>query len=396
MKIRSVASPERAGTSFPLGAYAFSPSPMAAAEAQRRLTQAPFNAGNVTLVAQDGDRTLATVSAIPMRQNVRGSVYPMAGIAGVATHPLARRQGHIRTLLTRLLGEMRDEGHPVSALYPFRSSFYQRFGYIGLPMPPTVSFAPADLGPLLRTRLPGEIGWSRIGEGYDDHREMTGRMLARRHGFASPPEYRAAGVREADERWLVTARVDGELAGALLYRIDDHGGELLGDHLLTTGPVGRALLLQFIARHVDQVTRVSLTVDPDEAPEQWVTDLAFVMRSRIAFPSEHAPMARVLSLDALTGMAVGPGRVAVRVVDDPFIAGDHLLDGGSGALEVTSGTGAGVPAATLTVPGLSGLVYGVLDPAELEPRGLGTVPGDAAAGLRSLFPRQRPYLVTEF
>ncbi|GIH14497.1 GNAT family N-acetyltransferase [Rugosimonospora africana] len=395
MQIRRVSAEERLDTSMPLTAYAFAPSPEPV-DREKWRDNLPYYQGHSTLMAEDGGRTLAVVTSIPMRQNVRGSVYPMAGIAGVASHPLARRQGHVRTLLTRLLGEMRDDGRPVSALYPFRPSFYHRFGYIGLPMPPTVSFAPADLAPLLRADLPGEVSWERLADGYDGYRDMREQLVARRHGCAILPDYAVARFRDEEQRWLVTARSGGELVGAVTYRITDHGGDLLADDLLTTGPLGRALLLRFFASHVDQVTRVSVRVDPDEAPEQWATDLGFVSEAKVAVPSFHAPMARILSLDALAGMAVGPGRVAVTVVDDLFISGEYLLDGASGKLEVTRGAGMAVPAATLTVAGLSGLVYGVLDPAELAFRDLGTVPDPAADQLRAMFPRQRPYVVAQF
>lgn len=402
MKIRRVASGERFHTSFSLGAYAFAPSPASAEELEKAGKYAPYTAGFTVLVAEDGGRAMATVASIPMRQNVRGSAYPMAGIAGVATHPLARRQGLVRALMNQLLGEMCDEGHAVSALYPFRSSFYERFGYIGLTKPPTVTFSPADLGSLLRADLPGEIGWERIKHGYDGYRTLTQHLLDRRHGFAEFPDFRAIHLRDVDERWLVTARSGGNVIGAVTYRITEHNGELLADYLLTTGPLGRALLLQFFAHHVDQVARVSVTVDPDESPECWSTDLAFVSESRVALSTSLPPMARVLSLDALTGMAVGPGRVAVTVVDDPFIAGEYVLDGTSGRLEVTRRASGvtprviGVSAATVTAAGLSGLVYGVLDPTDLWIRGLGTAPDDAATELRSMFPRRHPYVVAEF
>lgn len=124
MKIRRISPDERPTTSFPLGAYAFERSPAAAGSIEDYRTHLPYSEGNVTLIAEDGDDALATVSAIPMRQNVRGTVFPMAGIAGVVTHPLARRQGHVRTLLNQVLTEMRDTGQAVSALYPFRSSFH--------------------------------------------------------------------------------------------------------------------------------------------------------------------------------------------------------------------------------------------------------------------------------
>ncbi len=80
----------------------------------------------------------------------------------------------------------------MSALYPFRPSFYERFGYVGLPKARTVTFSPADLAGLLRRELPGEVRWERSGTGYRGYRDFTIRLLAECHGFAVLPDYRAA------------------------------------------------------------------------------------------------------------------------------------------------------------------------------------------------------------
>jgi hypothetical protein len=319
----------------------------------------------------------------------------MAGIAGVATHPLARRQGLVRRLLTQLLGEMRDSGHVVSALYPFRPSFYERFGYAGLPKSRRVTFSPAALGRLLRTELPGEVSLERAKAGYQTYREFTLRLLGLWHGFSVFPDFRAERLRDQDQQWLALARVGGEVVAAVPYRITSHGDDLVADVMLTTSPLGRALLLQFFARHIDQVTQVVATVTPEELPELWVTDLDTVTEARAVAPASSAPMARVLSVDGLAGIAAGPARVAVTVVDDPFIAGQYVLDGTSGKLEVTRGDDR-PESATLTAAGLSALVYGVLDPAEVTLRGLGTVPDGAAGELRTLFPRQLPFIFADF
>ncbi|WP_320067360.1 enhanced intracellular survival protein Eis [Micromonospora sp. RTGN7] len=397
MNIRRVTNEERLSTAFPLQAYAFEASPKRPEQAEDFRRVLPYAAANRTLVVTEGDETVAVASAIPMRQNLRGVVLPMAGVAGVTTHPLARRHGHVRALLHQLLDEMRDEGHPVSALYPFRASFYERFGYVGLPRARTVTLSPAGLAPLLRADLPGELTWERTGTGYAAHRAFTERCLAERHGFAILPETRAVWLRDEDDRWLVTARRDGATVGVLTYRIDDHDGELVGGPLLAADPYARALLLQFLARHVDQVARVSLQVAADELPELWLTDLDVHVEARIAGPGSPAPMARLLSLDALAGLPAGPARVRVELTGDRWLAGTHLLDGATGHLELVEDvSSAAAPTATLTAAGLSALAYGVLDPAEVDVRGLGRVPADAAAELRRLFPRRLPYLHAEF
>jgi predicted acetyltransferase len=395
MEIRQIEAAERRAVSMPIQAYAFQPSPAAGELVQRLQDAQPYYEGNVTLVAEDDDGVaVAEVSAIPMQQNVRGGVYPMAGVAGVAAQPLARRRGHVRALMMELLGRMRDTGCPLSALYPFRPSFYERFGYVGLPKVRTVTFSPADLAGLMRRELPGEVSWERSGQGYGRYREFTSRLLAEYHGFALLPEYRTVELRDSDDRWLAAAWADGEMLAAVTYRISRHGGDLLADDLLTRSPLGRALLLQFFARHVDQVSRVIVTVPAGELPELWTTDLAAVTQAAISFPVAPAPMARVLSVDLLAGMPAGPGRVTVDVVDDPFISGRYGLDGTSGVLDVTSG--AQGSEATLTAAGLSGLIYGVLDPDDVVVRGFGDVPSEVAPRLRALFPRRIPYLFASF
>jgi predicted acetyltransferase len=244
-----------------------------------------------------------------------------------------------------------------------------------------VTFAPADLAGLVRTELPGEVSWERSAAGYSRYREFTSRLLAGWHGFALLPEYRAVELRDRDDRWLAAAWADGEMLAAVT-------------DLLTRSPLGRALLLQFFARHVDQVSRVVVTVPAGELPELWTTDLAAVTQAATSFPVAPAPMARVLSLDLLAGTPAGPGRVTVDVVDDPFISGRYSLDGTSGVLDVTRGAQASE--ATLTAAGMSGLIYGVLDPDDVVVRGFGDVPAEAASRLRVLFPRRVPYLFASF
>ncbi|SNT18211.1 Predicted acetyltransferase [Asanoa hainanensis] len=393
MRIRRISGDERLTTSFPLQSYAFDKSPTEHAVSAHYREFLPYHSGNHTLVAEEDGVTLATVAAIPMQQNVRGLVLPMAGVASIATHPLARRRGLVRTLLNQLLEEMRDDGNPVSTLYPFRPSFYARFGYVNLPQDRTATFSPDGLAGLLRADLPGELRWRRIADGYDDHRALTLRLRDRLHGFASFPDFRAVSLRD-DRKWVVTAHVDGEVVGSLPYRIDDHLGELSGDTLLHTGPHGRALVLSFLARHTDQVDRVKLSVLPGDTPELWADDLLVETTADARSLGAHAPMARVLSLEGLEGIEAGPVAITVEVVDDALLAGRYHLDGTGGTLLVDRSDAP--PAASLSAAGLSALVYGVLDPVEIGLRGLGTIPLEAAEALRDLFPARPPYVFAQF
>jgi predicted N-acetyltransferase YhbS len=327
-----------------------------------------------------------------MQQNVRGVVHSMAGIASVATHPSARRRGFVRDLMNRLLPLMREQGCTVSALYPFRASFYARFGFVGIPRVRKATFAPAGLGHLVRAELPGSVERLSMADAFDEYDALTRRLLRERHGFAVWDEVRTAEFRD-DKVWVALARAEGEVVGAVRYRVDKFGGDLLAQDMLTTGPLGRALLLQYFARHVDQVAQIVLTIGVDEVPELWGTDMAVVTRGTVGFPREGGPMVRILDMDALNGTPVGNADVTVEVTGDDLIGGVYRLTGDGGTLSVAKGSN---PTATLTAAGLSGLLYGVLDPVDVVARGLGKVEADALSPLRTLFPREMPYLYADF
>ncbi|HEY6738603.1 MAG TPA: hypothetical protein VI076_07105, partial [Actinopolymorphaceae bacterium] len=194
--------------------------------------------------------------------------------------------------------------------------------------------------------------------------------------------------------WLATARdADGRTVGALLYRTKGFGEELTGGHLLTSGPLGRTLMLRWLAAHRDQYSSFVLTLPPDERPDLWFTDVRYHDETKVAGPTHSAPQGRVLSMEGLAGTPAGPAVAVVEVVDDPWIAGVWTLDGTSGSLEVTKG---GTPTATLTAHGVSALIYGVLDPYEITLRGFGQLDSTTGEALRTLFPAASPYLFAQF
>ena len=386
MEFRQITAAERTASMFPLQSYAFMASPATAEDEANYRRRMAFYETAVSLVAEEDGRALAGVGGFRMRQNVRGLVHDMAG---VASHPSARRRGLVRELLNRLLRQMRDEGCAVSALYPFRPSFYARFGFVGIPRHRTVTFAPEGLAHLTRAELPGDVVRLSNADGFDAYDELTRRLVGERHGFAVFDAARTAGFRN-DQMWIAVARSGGEVVGAVRYRIDGWGGELAASDLLTTGPLGRALLLQFFARHADQVARVVLRVGAEELPELWGTDFPVTTDGTVAFPQKPGPMVRVLDMTKLDGTPVGAGGdVTVEIAGDELIGGTWRLVADDGRLSVTKGTN---PAATLTAAGFSALLYGVLDPVEVFTRGL----GESAPGLDTLFPRRVPYIFADF
>ncbi|WP_306205046.1 GNAT family N-acetyltransferase [Actinoplanes sp. RD1] len=395
MQIRQVSAAERADTFFPISTYAFMPSPWEAGAQEKYAQRMRFFETATSLIAEEDGQALAGAAALAMRQNVRGVVQDMAGVFSVVSHPDARRRGYVRQLMTRLLRQTREQGSTVSALYPFRPSFYERFGFVGVPRHRRATFEPEGLKHLLKAELPGEVRRVHMTEGFDDYTALTLRLLGERHGFAVYDEVRAGEFRETPAPWVAIARAGGEVVGAVTYRVDGYGGELVAGDLLATGSLGRALLLQFLARHVDQVAKIVVQIGTDEVPELWGTDFVVTTEGRVDHPRRGGPMVRLLAIEALNGLHT-PAElgVTVEVTGDELLAGRYRISGEAGTLAVEESKDE--PAATLTCAGLSALAYGVLDPVEVVVRGFGQVDGAAVEALGALFPKQMPYLFANF
>ncbi|MGQ9525875.1 MAG: GNAT family N-acetyltransferase [Armatimonadota bacterium] len=81
------------------------------------------------LVAEKDGSPVGVAVGIPFHTWVGGVRLRLMGVASVAVAWNARRQGVARTLMEGLLNRAKDEGYHLTALYPFRPSFYQTFGF---------------------------------------------------------------------------------------------------------------------------------------------------------------------------------------------------------------------------------------------------------------------------
>jgi predicted acetyltransferase len=397
LDIRQVGGEELLSTSYPLWNYAFSPSPPSADFPESERANLHYRVDDLNLVAFGADgRAEATVTGHPMRQNVRGAVLPALGVSAVATHPQARRRGHVRALLDALHGRMRESGCAVSTLYPFDPHFYERFGYTALPQSRRVRLLPDGMAALNRLPGPdGEVTLHRIPEVYEELLAVMEEALRQRHGMAMLAHSQLARMRADDRQWVALARHGGRVRGAMTYRTTGHSGAIEHAVPVLLDRAAQQLMVRWLALHVGQFTAFALQLPPGEQPELWFTNATHQDETRTG-PGATAPMARVLSVPALAGLPeVGPASVTVRVTGDQLVEGIWTLDGTGGAgLAVRAG---GEPTAELSSQGLAGLVFGVLDPEELPWRGYGSVGEEKTAeALRVLFPAARPYVLASF
>lgn len=378
-----------------IGEYSFQESPVAPKpeEDERRHKYA---ADARIFASFQNDTPLARVVTFPMTMNVRGSVMPMGGISGVGTMPAGRRQGHIRALMTHAFGHMREDGHVVSALYPFRESFYERLGYSGWTAPLWFTVDPAALFPLVRLDKPGTAGQMLIADGFDDWVDFLRTYQQEVHGFSLAEKARLDAVREENALWLVLAREGDTITGAMTYRITEHTRSMIVPTLYARTIPAHYQLLDWIGRHADHVKEARVRVQRDANPELWFRDIKPAVATRDA-EAWDAPMGRIVSIDGLSGIGAGDGEATIEITDEqcPWNQGVWTLRGRNGSLDVIQGRTAAA-SATITIQGLGALVFNGANPETFPYRGWGTVDPETATQLRAIFPPASPYLHEHF
>jgi predicted acetyltransferase len=90
--------------------------------------------GDHLLAERDG-QAVGTATSLSLTMWARGTAFPAQGVADVGTIKTARRggksneRGIASQVMHEVLRKARERGQVVSALMPFRASFYEHFGY---------------------------------------------------------------------------------------------------------------------------------------------------------------------------------------------------------------------------------------------------------------------------
>ena len=351
----------------------------------------------VTCHAAFEDETPVSIAvSTAMTQNLRGQLFPASGVWGVATHPSARRKGYCREVMASLLAAERAAGKVFSNLYPFRESFYERLGYVAFPLTKIAKFPPLALSPLLKMEFGSEVELLLIGEAYETYRQYLAEMRQSQHGMA----FFDTGDRAAANRnrlWAAIARFEGRVEGLMLYALQ--GEEVtkynfFGVRFYYRSSRARYLLLNWIARHIDQADRAELWLAADEYPETWLSDFQVKVETAI-----RPAMCRVLDVEKIGGMQVGEGSFSIRVVDAlcPWNEGFWRFEACDGQLRVSKAYQVDCQGyCQLSIQGLSALVAGALDAQDLPWRGWGNLDAEQQATLRSMFPKMTPFLHENF
>jgi hypothetical protein len=250
------------------------------------------------------------------------------------------------------------------------------------------------LAPLLQVDLDGEVELMLIGEGYEIYLDYLRHMRQRTHGMAMFDVADRVSA-QRNRFWLALARVDGEAVGLMLY---DLRGEKETEFTLRTirfyyhTSQGRYLLLQWIARHIDQANQIELWLAPAEVPETWLVDMNVTVGT-----AYFTPMVRVVDVAQLDarGVHTGPGCFSARIADPlcPWNEGIWRFETVDGVLRVGPVGGAEAAAdCALSIQAVAALLYGTHDPGDFVFRGWGVPSPPVQEAMRAMFPRMLPHM----
>lgn len=389
--IRQLQGQEMFDAFYTLGQYCFHSSPPF--ENREEWMERVSTRGHATCFAAcEGEKPVTIVSSSAMTQNMRGALYPASGVWGVSSLPAARRKGYVRQAMASLLAAERETGKVFTNLYPFRESFYERLGYVTFPLLKIARFSPQNLAPLLKRDLEGEIELKTLVDTYETYRQYLMELRQEHHGMAV---FDAGDLARAKRNnvWVAAARFDGKIEGMMLYALQgEHATSFnfIASRFYYQTSRARYLLLDWIARHIDQADRVEIWLAADETPETWLAD----MQLRIESPN-RAAMSRVLDVARIGGMNVGNGSFTAQVIDSlcPWNEGAWRFEASDGKLLVTKATGADCE---LTIQGLSALVAGTHDPEDFPLRGWGSPSSMVQDVQRKMFIKLSPHLHENF
>lgn len=373
-----------------LGNYAFSSSPKVpdTEKDQELLQRRSVDKNYFSFLSNE---PVAKVAIAPMTQNVRGKVIPMGGICGVASMPAARRGGHIRALMNHSIEVMHADGQAVSSLYPFKTGYYEMFGYAGWQAPLWARIQPEALAHYMKIPKHGTVKQQLSTDARDDLYAFLQQSQQRVHGMANAPRARFDNSVEREPTWFMSVREENEISAGIGYKLDLKKEVMEVHSAFWQTMNGKLNVLDFMARHVDHVKQIRMSLLPGEHPQLWLTDNWQVEILSNEDYSWGPPMARIVTLTGLSGVPVGDAEATISIKDTqaPWNNGTFTLSGRSGELSISeSGTSGG----DVTINGLSAMLFSGLNPLTLPHRGWGGVNDETATALQTLFPPVTPHM----
>lgn len=254
----------------------------------------------------DGEELQAKLTIIPLQVYLQGNIFAMGGIAGVATWPENRRQGHVSTLLKHALQEMKGKGQTLSFLHPFSIPFYRKFGW--------ELFAEYHKYVIPVSKFPRKVEVpGRIVRDVNDIAALDGiyQVYASRYNGTLVREeaWWTRSVLQGDNHSVVYYSAKGKPTGYALYELKDK--ELVCDEFVFLNEEARSALWTFFANHDSRIEQVTMTMVPTDDQLPYMLPDPRVTRETVPYF-----MARIVDLQSFVEQyAFEAGREAVLTIE---------------------------------------------------------------------------------
>jgi len=333
-----------------------------------------------TMAAFEGDTIVATGRNYPFELTAPGGgVVRAGGVSAITTRPTHRRQGLLRTMMTRLLDESAEHGEPVSMLTASEATIYQRFGYGVSTRGASLKIDTREVE-FARPRPPGRMRLIDVDEADKVEPDVYDRMRRGYPGALSRPEEWWSQQFRSDlgNRFdVLYESADGTIDGYAIYGIREHWGHggseaLLNarDVIATTATAAHALWRYLL--EVDLVRTVLHQGVPLDTPLPWL--LSSVRAARIDMVHDYV-WTRLLDIPAALGARTYavPGRLVLEVHDgfrpggaaDGRFAIDGASDGATVAAAPSATADLSCDIATVSAAWLGGVRWSELSAAGL-------------------------------
>jgi predicted acetyltransferase len=209
------------------------------------------------LAAWDGDEIVGGTAALPFRLSVPGGSVACSGTSVVGVSPTHRRRGVLRAMMQAHLGDARERGETVAALWASDEGIYGRFGYgragfVGeITLPREYGAFGATLAPRGRARLvEAEEAANLLPPVWDElAKRRPGMILRSREWWEDRTLSDPSGHRYGAGPKRFVLLEDGEApVGYAVYRhrFDSEGGS----------PAGKLVVVEAVAAEPDAMAAV--------------------------------------------------------------------------------------------------------------------------------------------
>lgn len=285
----------------------------------------------------EGDDLLAVCRHYFWDGRVRGESVGLAGLTAVASPPESRRRGVVGEMLVESLREYRDRDYSFAALWPFKRSFYARYGWATAneyaKLDATVdalsfaeSYAEGEFRPADRD------DWERLDRVYRAHADRYSLTVNRTREWWRGRVFQSYGT----DPYVYLYERDGDPAGYLVYVVDDDDGRTFRVYEAGFVDFDAFLnLVRFTYYHDSQVE----DVDWYGAADGELRDLLDLVDDPgdLEYEVHLGPMIRLVDVERALEAIPYPGSVDRRVVID--VTDEHAeWNDGRFVLDVSGGS----------------------------------------------------------